>query len=162
MVRWTKLFAEQYLGCWILGVALFALQEVPYMLMPLLKLTQNPLMNMRETSVVLDICEKILGTLCVVSMVFVVRKDVPFFQVGEGWQKAGFLLAIAVLLLNFAGWGLYFRGHQSVGVMLFFLVLLPPLYYACIGLWRKNWLLLAGGIGFALVHVVHVYGNLRQ
>ena len=35
MVRWIKLFGNQYLGFWVLGLVLFALQEIPYMLMPL-------------------------------------------------------------------------------------------------------------------------------
>ena len=32
MVRWIKLFGNQYLGFWILGLVLFALQEIPYMI----------------------------------------------------------------------------------------------------------------------------------
>ena len=35
MVRWIKLFRDQYLGFWALGLLLFALQEVPYMVMPI-------------------------------------------------------------------------------------------------------------------------------
>ena len=36
MVRWIKIFGNQYLGFWALGLVLFALQEIPYLLMPLL------------------------------------------------------------------------------------------------------------------------------
>ena len=70
MVRWVKLFGNQYLGFWVLGLVLFALQELPYMLMPLCHLETNPIMNMTETSVILDICEKVLGSLCIALMVF--------------------------------------------------------------------------------------------
>ena len=31
MVRWFKLLGNQYLGFWILGLVLFAIQEIPYM-----------------------------------------------------------------------------------------------------------------------------------
>lgn len=162
VVRWVKIFGDQYLGFWILGIALFALQEVPYMVMPLLHLKSNPIMNMPESSVILDVFEKITGSLCVAAMTFIVQENAPLFSVGSGICKVGFLLAAMVLLLNFIGWGLYFSGHQSFGVMMFFIVALPPLYYVCIGLWRENWLLLLAGIVFETVHFIHVYGNLKM
>lgn len=162
MFRWLKIFGDQYIGFWILGIVLFALQEVPYMVMPLLNLENNPIMDMQESSVILDICEKVLGSLCIALMTFVVQKNTPMFSMGSGICKVGFFSAIIVLLLNFVGWGLYFNGHQSLGIMMFFIVVLPPLYYACIGLWRKNWILLITGIAFEIVHFIHVYGNLRK
>lgn len=45
------------------------------MLMPLFHLETNPIMNMTETSAVPEACEKILGSLCIVLMVFIVHKD---------------------------------------------------------------------------------------
>ncbi len=161
MVKWVKLFGNQYIGFWFLGLVLFALQEVPYMLMPLFKLENNPIMNMQESSAALDVCEKILGILCIVIMTFIVRENAPVFNAGNGIGRAGFVLAVAALLLNFVGWGLYFSGRQLPGIMLFFIVALPPLYYAFIGLWRKNWILLITGIVFGIVHFTHVYGNLK-
>ena len=65
MVRWVKIVGNQYFGFWVLGLVLFALQEIPYMLMPLFHLETNPIMNMTETSAALDMCEKILGSLCI-------------------------------------------------------------------------------------------------
>lgn len=161
MFRWFKIFGDQYIGFWLFGLVLFALQEVPYMVMPLFELENNPIMNMQESSVVLDICEKVSGSLCIAIMTFVVRENAVLFRVGSGICRAGFVLAIVVLLLNFAGRGFYFSGHQSFGMIMFFIVVLPPLYYVCIGLWRENWMLLVTGIVFGVVHFVHVYGNLR-
>lgn len=162
MVRWFKIFGDQYIGFWILGLILFALQEVPYMVMPLFHLENNPIMNMQESSAALNICEKVLGSLCVAIMTFIIQEEVSFFRVGNGICRIGFVLAVFVLLLNFVGWGLYFGGHQSIGIMMFFIVLLPPLYYVFIGLWRENWLLLITGILFEAVHFSHVYGNLKM
>ena len=71
MVRWLKLFGDQYFGFWILGLVLFAIQEIPYMVMPLFHLETNPIMNMAESSAALDVCEKILGSLCIALMIFV-------------------------------------------------------------------------------------------
>ena len=160
MVRWLKLFGDQYLGFWVLGLVLFALQEIPYMVMPLFKMDANPIMNMTETSPVLDILEKFLGSLCIVLMVFLVHKNATFFSLSEG--RIFFILAMAILLANFIGWGLYFAGHQSLAVIMLFLVVLPPLYYVAIGLWRQNWPLVIVGTVFLVVHFMHVFGNLKQ
>ena len=161
MVRWCKLFGEQYLGFWILGLVLFALQEVPYMIMPLFKLESNPIMNMPESSVLLDICEKVFGVLCIAVMTFIVQGQAGFFHIGNGINRIGFISAVIVLLLNYLGWWLYFNGYQSIGIMMFFIVLLPPLYYVSIGIWRQNLILVVVGIFFEVVHCIHVYGNLK-
>ena len=161
MVRWIKIFGNQYLGFWALGLVLFALQEIPYMLMPLLRLRTNPIMNMTETSAALDMCEKILGSLCIALMVFVVHRDATLFSVADGREKLFFTLAVVILLANFFGWALYFAGHQSVFIMMFFIVLLPPLYYVAVGLWRRNVPLAVTGAVFLIVHFTHVLGNLK-
>ena len=160
MAKWIKIFSNQYLGFWLLGLVLFAIQEIPYMVMPLFKLKTNPIMNMTETSPCLDILEKLLGSLCIALMVFIANKDTSFFEIGTGIQKIAFISMIVVLLLNFIGWGLYFKGYQSIGIMMFFIVFLPPLYYILIGVWRQNWILVYTGIAFLFVHTIHVYKNL--
>ena len=53
MVRWFKLYGDQYFGFWALGLLLFAVQEIPYMLMPIFHMETNPIMNMVETSATL-------------------------------------------------------------------------------------------------------------
>ena len=161
MVRWVKISENQYFGFWILGLVLFALQEIPYMLMPLFHLETNPIMNMTERSVALDVCEKILGSLCIALMIFIIHKDATFFSAANAREKPFFILAMAVLFTNFFGWGLYFSGHQSVLVMMLFIVVLPPLYYVAIGLWRQNTPLTVSGVIFLTVHFAHVFGNLK-
>ena len=161
MHRWVRIFGDQYLGFWILGLLLFAVQEIPYLLMPLLRLETNPIMNMTETSPILDACEKLFGSLCIALMIFVVHKDAVLFSIAEGRERLFFALAVVILITNFLGWGLYFTGHQSVFVMMFFIVLMPPLYYVAIGLWRRNVALAVTGVVFLAVHFMHVYGNLR-
>lgn len=161
MFRFIKLFGNHYLGFWILGLALFAVQEIPYMIMPLFKLETNPIMNMKESSVILDMAEKVLGSLCIAFMMFIVDKNSKLFSVADGKEKLFFILTVLVLLLNYIGWAFYFGGHQSVFVMMFFIVLMPPLYYVFIGLWRNNTVLAVSGGIFLIVHFVHVLGNLR-
>ena len=162
MVRWIKIFGNQNLGFWVLGLVLFALQEIPYMLMPLFHPETNPIMNMTETSAVLDVCEKILGSLCIALMVFIVHKDATLFSLTNAREKLFFTLAMVILLTNFFGWGLYFTGHQSIFVMMLFIVVMPPLYYVAVGLWRQNTPLAVTGAVFLAVHFFHVLGNLRR
>lgn len=161
MVRWFKLFGDQYLGFWALGLILFALQEIPYVLMPLFRLETNPIMSMTETSPALDVCEKVLGSLCIALMIFVVHKNASAFSLSNGREKLFFALAVLILLANFFGWALYFTGHQSAFVMMLYIVAMPPLYYAAIGLWRQNTPLAVTGAVFLAVHFFHVLGNLR-
>ncbi|MEE3405840.1 MAG: hypothetical protein VZR73_17320 [Acutalibacteraceae bacterium] len=161
MAKWIRLAGNQYLGFWLLGLVLFAVQEIPYMLMPLFRLETNPIMNMTETSEALDICEKVLGVLCIILMIFVVHNDAKLFSVSDDREKVCFTFALILLLANFAGWALYFTGHQSVFVMMLFIVALPPLYYTAIGLWRHNWPLAVAGMVFFAVHFSHVLGNLK-
>ena len=160
MARWIKLFGNQYLGFWVPGLVLFAVQEIPYMLMPFFRLETNPIMNMTETSAALDTFEKIFGSLCIALMIFVVHKNAALFSVSDGREKLFFTLALVILLANFFGWALYFTGHQSVFVMMLFIVTMPPLYYVAIGLWRQNTPLAVIGAFFLAIHFVHVLGNL--
>lgn len=161
MLRSVRLFKDQYLGFWVIGLLLFVIQEIPYIIMPLIKLKTNPIMDMTESSVFLNICEKVLGSACIALMIFTVQKDQTMFSVSQGREKLFFGLAAAVLALNFIGWGIYFTGHRSIFVMMFFIVLMPPLYYIFIGLWRRNILLTVTGCLFIIVHFTHVLGNLR-
>lgn len=161
MIKFFKLFGNQYLGFWILGLLLFAVQEIPYMIMPLLKLQTNPIMNMKESSAVLDVFEKILGSLCIAFMTFIVHKNLELFSLSSNKEKVFFFLAVLVLLLNFVGWIIYFTGHQSIFIMMLFIVVMPPLYYVFIGLWRNNMILTITGGVFLVVHFCHVLGNLK-
>lgn len=162
MFKFFKLFGNHYLGFWLFGLLLFAVQEIPYMVMPLFKLQTNPIMNMTESSRTLDMFEKILGSLCIAFMIFIVNKNSNLFLPADGKEKIFFALSVTVLLLNFIGWGIYFSGRQSVFVMMFFIVIMPPLYYFFIGLWRKNILLTVTAVPFLIIHFIHVLGNLRS
>ena len=156
MVRWIRLFGNQYFGFWALGLVLFAVQEIPYMLTPLFHLKSNPIMNMTETSAALDAFEKIFGSLCIALMIFVIHKDAVLFSVSAEREKLFFALTAVILLANFFGWLLYFTGHQSIFVMMLFLVALPPLYYVAIGFWRQNTPLTVIGTMFFVIHFSHV------
>ena len=161
MVKWFKIYDTQYIGFWVLGLVLFLIQEIPYIIMPLFKLETNPIMNMRESSAVLNVCEKVLGSLCIAFMTFIVSNEKTIFSLNSPGEILFFCIATGIILLNFFGWFLYFSGHQSLFVMLFFIVALPPLYYVFISLWRNNIILTITGCLFLVVHFIHTFNNLK-
>ena len=54
MFRWFRLLGQQHLGFWALGLLLFLIQEIPYLIMPLIRMDANPIMTMPESSLVLE------------------------------------------------------------------------------------------------------------
>jgi len=112
------------------------------------------------TSVTLDTCEKIFGSLCIALMIFVVHRNAALFSVSGDREKLFFTLSVVALFANFFGWALYFTGHQSIFVMMLFIVAMPPLYYIAIGLWRLNMPLAVTGAIFLVIHFIHVLTNL--
>ncbi|MDE6200887.1 MAG: hypothetical protein K2M47_03290 [Clostridiales bacterium] len=160
MFKWVKIIKNQYLGLWLIGLALFAVQELPYMIMPLIPLQTNPIMNMPTNSIFLDVCEKIFGIVCVVVMVLIVHNDNKLFYVKTKSEIAFFSVAAGTLALNFLGWILYFCGIQTVTVMIVFIFVMPPLYYLFIGLWRKNYFLVGTASLFFIIHLSNAFINL--
>ena len=160
MFKWFKIVKNQYFGLWLIGLALFAIQEIPYMIMPLVPLEANPVMNMPTNSVFLDVCEKILGVLCIVLMLLIVNKDSTLFSLRTKSEIAFFAVAAGLIAANFVGWVLYYCGLQSVAIMIVFIFALPPLYYLFIGLWRKNYFLVSAAGLFFVVHLSNAFVNL--
>ena len=159
MVRWFKLTKNQYIGFFALGLAFFVLQQLPYMLMPLLRLDINPLMEMQDKSALLNIAEKTFGVSCIVIMVFLVRGDATWFSIGSTKEKVLFGAAMMAIVVYFVGWVFYFRGHHGLLFMLCTLAAMPPVYYALIGLWRRNYVLAILGSVFLVAHIANVWNN---
>lgn len=160
MFKWFKIVKNQYFGLWLIGLALFAIQEIPYMVMPLVPLEANPVMNMPTNSLFLDITEKVFGVLCIVLMLLIVNKNSTLFSLRTKSEIAFFSVAAGLIIANFLGWIMYYCGMQSVAIMIVFIFALPPLYYLFIGLWRKNYfLVIAAGLFFA-VHLSNAFVNL--
>lgn len=159
MFKWFKIVKNQYFGFWALGLLLFAVQEIPYMIMPLLHLDPNPIMDTPARFLVLDIFEKIFGVICIVFIVLIVHKDTKFFSLKTKNEIAYFSASAGMIFLNFIGWIVYFCGIQSVSVMIIFLFALPPLYYFFIGLWRKNYFLVPAAAAFFIVHLTNAFVN---
>ena len=162
MVKWVRLTQTQYLGFFAFGLALFVLQELPYIVMPFISLAENPLMEMIDKSLVLNAVEKAFGFSCIVAMLFLVREDAAWFSLGTLKEKVFFSAAIAAITGYFIGWIFYFNGVHSLPLILLLLVAMPPIYYAFIGLWRGNYVLTVLGSMFLLAHLANVWNNLAH
>jgi hypothetical protein len=160
MLKWFKITKNQYFGLFLLGFALFALQELPYMIMPLIPLKTNVLMDMEDKIAVLNALEKTAGIACVIIMLFLVRADTKGFSLETRAEKISFAFAAAALGAYFVGWIFYFCGYQGRALILALLVAMPPIYYSFIGLWRKNYVLAIAGVLFLAIHVTNVSFNL--
>lgn len=161
MIKLFKLTEIQYIGIFPLGFMFIILQELPYIIMPLIDLNTNRLMEMKDKSVFLNITEKVLGISCIFVMLFLVRGDAKWFSLATTKEAVFFSVAMIAIVGYFIGWIFYYRDFQSLPLILCTLVALPPIYYAFIGLWRKNYILsILGGI-FLLVHISNVWNNLK-
>lgn len=160
MFKWLKIVKNQYFGLWLIGLALFAVQEIPYMVMPLIPLDTNPVMNMPTNSVFLDVCEKIFGILCVALMILIVNKDSTLLSLRKKREIVFFSVAAGLIIANFVGWIMYYCGLQSIAIMIIFIFALPPLYYLFIGLWRKNYFLVITAGLFFVIHLSNGFVNL--
>ena len=134
---------------------------MPYIVIPLVQVETNILMEMQDKSLLLNAIEKILGVSCVILMLFLVRSDSKWFSISTLKEKTFFSMAMMAIITYYVSWILYFNGFQSLPFMLLTLVAMPPIYYALIGLWRKNYVLAIVSGLFLLVHISNVWNNLK-
>lgn len=61
MLKFIHLFKNFYLGISFVGIAAFVIQEIPYIVMPLIKPTSNPIMNMTNEIQWIETVQGIFG-----------------------------------------------------------------------------------------------------
>ena len=140
---------------------MFALQQMPYIIMRFIRIDSNILMEMQDKSAFLNVVEKALGVSCIILMVFLVRNDTQWFSLNTIQEKIYFSIAMMAIVVYFIGWIFYFQGFNSLIFMLITLVVMPPIYYAFIGLWRGNCALTFVSGLFLIAHVSNVWNNLK-
>ncbi|MDR1795612.1 MAG: hypothetical protein LBR25_09480 [Erysipelotrichaceae bacterium] len=160
MVKWVRITKTYWFGLFAFGFVLVLLQQLPYLIMPLIPLAHNPLMEMVDKIVLLNLSEKIIGISCVLLTLFLVRENNQQLPLKTRRQKLCFTAALVCLALYYIGWGFYFTGRQTLIIMLGILVTMPPLFYAFIGLWRQLTPLAILGFVFLFVHMANVSVNL--
>lgn len=159
MIKIAHLFKNYYLGISFIGIIAFVIQEIPYMIMPLVKPESNPIMNMQNESKLLQIIQGVLGTLSMVLLMLIVRDDVSFFSIETSRDKVFFVSTLVMILFNFIGWTLYYTGHQISWVIVISQFAVVPLYYLFFGLWKYNYQLVMTAAMFFAIHTINGYMN---
>lgn len=152
MLKFIRLFKHYHLGISFIGIAAFVIQEIPYMIMPLIKPESNPIMNMQNEIKWIEILQAIFGVLSMIILMLVVRDDVRVFSLETSKEKIFFLLTVLMIAINFVGWAFYYTGHQYGWLIVLSQFAVVPLYYLFFGLWKSNYMLAGVAVPFFLIH----------
>jgi len=155
MIKFLHLFKNYYLGISFIGIAAFVIQEIPYIVMPLIKPASNPIMNMSNEIKWIGIVQGIFGTLSMILLMLIVRDDVKLIPIETTKDKTFLFLTILMILINFIGWTLYYMGHQYGWLIIISQFAVVPLYYLFFGLWKSNYLLVGTAVPFFVIHTIN-------
>lgn len=112
MIKLVHLFKNYYLGISFIGIIAFVIQEIPYMIMPLINPTPNPIMNMQNEISWIEKTQGIFGVLSMILLMLIVRDDNTFFSIASHREKVFFTITVLMILINFIGWIFYYLGFQ--------------------------------------------------
>ncbi|MCR5802186.1 MAG: hypothetical protein K6G57_07645 [Lachnospiraceae bacterium] len=155
MIKFLHLFKNYYLGISFIGIAAFAIQEIPYIVMPLVKPASNPIMKMSNEIKWIGGLQGILGVLSMILLMLVVRDDVKLIPRETAQERTFFFLMILMILINFIGWTLYYMGYQYGWMIIISQFAVVPLYYLFFGLWKSNYLLVGTAVPFFVIHTIN-------
>lgn len=157
MIKFLHLYKYYWLGFSMIGLIAFAIQEIPYMLMPLIRPESNPIMNMQNEILWLERLQGAFGMLSMVLLMLIVREDAPLFSFTAVRESVLFGCVVAMILLNFVGWAFYYLGYQYGWLIVISQFAAVPLYYLFIGLWQRNFWLAGTAVPFFIIHTINGY-----
>lgn len=155
MIKFLHLFKEYYLGISFIGIAAFAIQEIPYIVMPLIKPKPNPIMDMQNTIKWIEMVQGLFGVLSMILLMLIVRDGVKLIPRETTKDKTFLFLTILMILINFIGWTLYYMGYQHGWLIIISQFAVVPLYYLFLGLWKSNYLLVGTAVPFFIIHTIN-------
>ncbi len=155
MIKFLHLFKNYYLGISFIGIAAFVIQEIPYIVMPLIKPASNPIMNMPNEVKWLETVQGLFGILSMILLMIIVRDDVNLIPRETIKEKTFLFMMILMILINFIGWTLYYMGYQHGWLIIISQFAVVPLYYLFFGLWKSNYLLVGTAAPFFVIHTIN-------
>ncbi len=159
MIKFIHLFKNYYVGISLVGVIAFVIQEIPYILMPIVKPEMNPIMNMQNEIQWIEIVQGIFGMLSMILLMLLVRDDVSLFGLTTTREKVFFFLMLVMIIVSFIGWIFYYTGHQYGWFIVISQFAVVPLYYLCFGIWKSNYPLVVTASVFFIIHTINGYMN---
>ncbi len=155
MIKFLHLFKNYYLGISFIGIAAFVIQEIPYIVMPLIKPASNPIMNMQNEIKWIGTVQGIFGVMSMILLMLIVRDDGKLIPIETTKEKTFLFLMILMILINFIGWTLYYIGYQYGWLIIISQFAVVPLYYLFFGLWQRNYLLVGAAVPFFVIHTIN-------
>lgn len=159
MIKFVHLFKNYFFGISFIGIIAFVIQEIPYIIMPLIKPALNPIMNMHNEIHWIEKIQSIFGVLSMVLLILIVRDDNQFFSITTPKEKVFFAVTVLMILINFTGWTFYYLGYQYSWLIVISQFAVVPLYYLFFGLWKSNFLLVGTASIFFIIHTINGYLN---
>ena len=138
-----------------MGIIAFVIQEIPYMIMPLIKMKSNPVMNMQNEIPWIEKTQGIFGALSMIMLMLIVKDNDKFFSIGTYKEKIFFAITVLMILINYMGWTFYYLGFQYGWLIVISQFAVVPLYYLFFGLWKSNYLLVATASVFFIIHTIN-------
>ena len=143
------------MGISFIGIAAFVIQEIPYIVMPIIKPASNPIMNMTNEIRWIETVQSVFGMLSMILLMLIVRDDVKLIPRETAEDKTFLFLMLMMLLINFIGWILYYMGHQYGWLIIICQFAAVPLYYLFFGLWKRNYLMVGTAVPFFVIHTIN-------
>ena len=154
-MKFTHLFKHFYFGISFIGIAAFMIQEIPYIVMPLIKPASNPIMSMTSEIEWIETVQGLFGILSMVVLMLIVRDDIKPIPRETAKDKTFLFLMVMMILINYVGWTLYYMGHQYGWLIIISQFATVPLYYLFFGLWKSNYLLVGTAVPFFVIHTIN-------
>ena len=101
MIKFLHLFKNYYFGISFIGIAAFVIQEIPYIVMPLIKPASNPIMNMQNEIKWIGTVQGIFGVMSMILLMLIVRDDGKLIPIETTKEKTFLFLMILMILINF-------------------------------------------------------------
>ncbi|MBR4587125.1 MAG: hypothetical protein IKO30_02290 [Lachnospiraceae bacterium] len=155
MIKFLHLFKNYYFGISFIGIAAFVIQEIPYIVMPLIKPASNPIMNMQNEIKWIGTVQGIFGVMSMILLMLIVRDDGKLIPIETTKEKTFLFLMILMILINFIGWTLYYMGYQYGWLIIISQFAVIPLCYLFFGLWQRNYLLVGAAVPFFVIHTIN-------
>lgn len=95
----------------------------------------------------LDITEWTLGILTILILVFVVNRQGGSLGVGP------LIVCTVLMFVYYISWGFYLFGVIHPWFLMLGMVLVPPVYFLCAGLWLRNRVIILPALLFLVSHV---------
>ncbi|MCR4786029.1 MAG: hypothetical protein K5847_05175 [Lachnospiraceae bacterium] len=154
-MKFTHLFKHFYFGISFIGISAFMIQEIPYIVMPLIKPASNPIMSMTSEIEWIETVQGLFGILSMVVLMLIVRDDIKPIPRETAKDKTFLFLMVMMILINYVGWTLYYMGHQYGWLIMISQFAAVPLYYLFFGLWKSNYLLVGTAVPFFVIHTIN-------